>query len=175
MAKKKRATRRSTGASTRSKKLSLNPSGFLSEARKPAMFLAGMFAGTQLANMLNRNVAPAVQGFLGLDGDSKQVVAPVVTAIAGLAISQMSSNQDVKMAGYGVAAVGGAYLAKNMLNVDVLPLRGLDGDEPGSLIPGFGEVTQIDLPLLDGGSEPEIKIEGAEIGTVTVIEDAVID
>ena len=69
MAKKKRATRRSTGASTRSKKLSLNPSGFLSEARKPAMFLAGMFAGTQLANMLNRNVAPAVQGFLGLDGD----------------------------------------------------------------------------------------------------------
>jgi len=175
---KKRSTK-SPAKGSRTPKLSLNPSGFVAEARKPLMFLVGMFAGSKLASVINTNVTPAVQGVLGLDGDSKQVVAPVITAVAGLAVSQMSKNQDLKMAGYGVAAVGGAYLAKNMLNIEVLPLKGID-EAPRRAIPGFGNITEDDLPLLGGGngSDPDLNIEGNDLvieGFGEVVDETVID
>ncbi|NLF41548.1 MAG: hypothetical protein GX587_02520, partial [Bacteroidales bacterium] len=89
----------------------------------------------------------------------------------------MSKNQDLKMAGYGVAAVGGAYLAKNMLNIEVLPLKGID-EAPRRAIPGFGNITEDDLPLLGNGSDPDLSIEGNDLvieGFGEVVDETVID
>lgn len=139
--------------STPSHKITLK--GVVEEARTPVFFLLGMFGASQLGKLIDKQVTPAVSGLLGLDGASAQYIKPSILLTGGLVLSKMTSNKDVKMAGYGVASAGGIILAKHILNVDILPLSGVG--ETRELITGMGEA--LNLPMLEGS---ETFIEGMD-------------
>lgn len=148
-------TRKTTN--TPSHKITLK--GVVDEARTPAFFLLGMFGATQLGKLIDKQVTPAVSGLLGLDGATSQYIKPAILIAGGLVLSKMTPNKDIKMAGYGVASAGGVILAKNLLNVDILPLSGVGETNFKSVIPGMGETPN--LPLLEGEGDQTV-IEGTD-------------
>jgi len=146
---KKRSYRRSTT----SRKFDIK--AMASEAKKPLLILGGMWAGSQVAKMLDKSVTPAVSGVFGLDAvEGKRMVTPVLLIGAGLAASQMSGNSDVKMVSYGVAAAGGAVLVKNMLKTDVVPISGIGSHDLRRSLPGIGEVQLDELPITGEDEKP---------------------
>lgn len=150
-----RRKRRASGTPTR--KLDLK--NMVSEVKNPLLIIGGLWIGSQVAKVLDKNVTPTVNGLLGLDAvEGKKMVTPIILTAGGLIASQMVPNHNVKMVSYGVAGTGLAILAKNMLRTNVFPVSGVeDYQKP---IPGLGsENLKLDEFPIDGDDEP---IEGTD-------------
>lgn len=117
-----------------------------SDAKRPLAIIGGMFLGTQISRVLNRNVSPAVSGLFGLDGqESRKIVTPVLLATSGIVAQQFVKNQVAKDVCTGVAITGGVTLVNELARKPVISLQGLDGDEHVAL-PGIGNTDLVPLP-----------------------------
>jgi len=153
-----RRKRRASGTPTR--KLDLK--NMVSEVKNPLLIIGGLWIGSQVAKVLDKNVTPTVNGLLGLDAvEGKKMVTPIILTAGGLIASQMVPNQNVKMVSYGVAGTGLAILAKNILRTDVFPVSGVEGIRQP--IPGLGsEHLKLDEFPIDGDFNDDESFEGLE-------------
>lgn len=140
-----------------------------SDAKRPLAIIGGMFLGTQISRVLNRNVSPAVSGLFGLDGqESRKIVTPVLLATGGIVAQQFVKEQVAKDVCTGVAISGGVTLVNELARKPVIALKGLDGDdEPQVALPGIGNADLVALPGM-GDAEVELPnlddfdVQGAE-------------
>ncbi len=172
MQKAKRKTRRRralSGTSSSSSKLSLKR--VTSEAKTPLLIIGGMFIGTQVGKLIDKQITPAVSGLLGLDGASSKFIKPAILGAGGLIVAAMTKNPNVRLISYGVSASGGVMLAKSM-NIDVLPLAGADDYNDRAIVPGMGNPN---LPALEEGvygDDDESQIAGDGEDAISGADDA---
>ncbi len=90
------------------------------EGKKALLFMGGVLAGTQVLKAIDRK-SGGMAGVMGLDGESRKMLAPSLTAVIGLAVSATSQNEAIRSMGYGMASTGGAVMAQEMTGVQFLP------------------------------------------------------
>lgn len=162
---RKRRRRGLSGTSHSGGALSLKK--VVNEAKTPALIIGGIFLGTQIGNLIDKQVTPTVSGLLGLDGASSKFIKPVILGAGGLITAAVTKNPTVRLVSYGVATSGGIMLAKSM-NVNVLPLSGADYD-PRVIVPGMGDPNLPALEPISGydsytiaGEDDDYQIAGDE-------------
>lgn len=89
------------------------------ELKSAGLFMAGMIGGAQISRMLQKRTGVG-ELLDGLDGVSKRMIAPAITAAAGAAMGIMLPKKELRTLGFGMAAMGGA-LTLNEIGVKVLP------------------------------------------------------
>ncbi|HPW66084.1 MAG TPA: hypothetical protein PLS84_03265 [Salinivirgaceae bacterium] len=137
------------------------------DAKRPLAIIGGMFLGSQLSRILNRNVSPTVSGIFGLDGnETKKIVTPVLLAASGIVAQQFVKQEIAKDICIGVAISGGAILVNELARKPVISLSG-DEETEQVILPGIGNTDLVPLPGM-GASEVELPnlddfgVKGAE-------------
>jgi len=125
--KRKKRSRKSVNSLSK-----VNLKGFVKEAKKPLLFIGGMYLGNKVYAFVNEKTN-TVEGIFGVDGN--KIIAPAVTALVGLTAAQMIKNPDFKFVAYGVTAVAGVKAAKEFFNQDILAGLG-EADGSGVELPG---------------------------------------
>ena len=95
----------------------------LKDLDKPVSVLVGLAAGVPVAMIVEKAVGKqsTVSGLLGIDGTKlTKVLKPAVNLALGLSIHQLAKNQNIKLAGVGLAANGGLIALKDFLGKDIL-------------------------------------------------------
>ncbi len=153
-AKKSRKTRSRKSTNSLSK---ITLKGMVKAAKSPLLVIGGFYLGRKIITVINEQTQ-LVEGIFGEDG--KKFIAPGVTALLGLGLSQITQDKNVKMFGYGVAVAAGVELTQTIFDFDILA--------------GLGETTDpVELPaaaeplnlksLQDKFNEIENEIEDAEV------------
>lgn len=100
--------------------MKVNKKQLTEEVKTAGLFMVGMIGGAQVSRMLQKR--QGVGELLdGLDGVSKSMVAPAITAAAGAAMGALLPKKELRTVGFGMAAMGSA-LAANAMGAKVLPL-----------------------------------------------------
>ncbi len=136
--KRKKRSRKSVNSLSR-----VNLKGFVKEAKKPLLFIGGLYLGNKIYAFVDEKTQ-TVEGIFGVDGN--KIIAPAVTALVGLTAAQMIKNPDFKFVAYGVTAVAGVKAAKEFFNQDILA--------------GLGEADGQDIAL--PGAAPTLSLEELE-------------
>lgn len=135
---------------------SLTVGNIMNESKQAGVFMLGMLLGTKVNDIIRKNQG-GVSGLLGLDGPSRNVLAPALTTAAGLVLSATSrSNRIMRSIGYGMAATGGALVVQGATGLKLLP-------EPTTSTSGLGY-------LMD--ELPEPSVAGALGSGSKYVEDA---
>lgn len=112
----------------------------LKSVKTPLLFILGFIGGKQVIVLFDKN--KTVSSVVGQDG--KKLLAPAATALTGLAIAQVTKDQNFKMLGYGMTAAGIVDGAKKVTGKDLLSGLNLFGDDvaPEDIM-GLGSDTQL--------------------------------
>lgn len=115
--------------------IKINKKQFSSEVKDAGYFAAGMIAGAQV----NRFLKSSMGGLGALTGISKNTIAPALTTAAGLAVGATMQKRPLRMMGFGVASIGGAFTLDS-LGIDVLGEA--SGKPKPALPPTSGEASK---------------------------------
>lgn len=111
--------------------MGLSWSVMLNDALKPILFIAGIFAGKLLHDLMQGAVDTATNGgtapTAGLAGTASAFLKPALLFAGGLVLKQIWKGDIGTYAGLGLAAYGGIVAAKEAFDFNVL----------GSLAPGL--------------------------------------
>lgn len=154
---------------------SLTVGNIMDESKQAGVFMLGMLLGTKVNDIIRKNQG-GVSGLLGLDGPSRNVLAPALTTAAGLVLSATSrSNRTMRSIGYGMAATGGALVVQGATGLKLLPepttgTSGLgylmdelpDPSVAGALGSGSEYVEDAYGNLYDGATGDQVAVAGLE-------------
>ncbi len=138
-------------------KVNLTLDRMAQEGKRAAGFLVGMLVGTQVLKAIDRR-SGGMAGVMGLDGESRRMLAPSVTAVIGLGISAMSKDANLRNVGYGVASTGGAVMVQEATGMQLLPATSaMMPASPGTprYVQGVGyAMDELPEPTVSGLGEP---------------------
>lgn len=113
------------------------------DIKSTAIKVASMCAGVAVGSFINKFFGEKSQKVAGLDGDTADYVAPILTGAAGVLGMSMSKSQLLKDASLGITVAGGAAMINKIAGKTVVALSGADDYKP---LPGFAGDSYVALP-----------------------------
>lgn len=111
-------------------------------ATKIACTLAGVAAGSYASGLIGKKDEVSGTDLLGLDGDTSNYVAPLVTAAAGGVLYASTRDENIRNVAVGIMAAGGAKVVNKLAGKSLVSLNGTDEEQP-VIVPGIGDVYEL--------------------------------